>query len=284
MKTPLILTLTFALLTAPSLSAMVDHDSNGLSDVFEFVYFNGLADPLGDGDGDGVSNYEESIWGTDPTNAVSAVTGPVARVVGRTVELSWPMAAYRSYELRASDDLLMWRTVASGSISNYIENLGLGDAPSRRFYRLSVALPESGAGPVLTPTVAGQDLVLSWTVANGEVYELQSSGTLTSWKTVSANVSPPVSVPLSGAGAQAYQYYRLKVEGGGGSTSNGLEPWEEELYVAAFGVLPATRDSDGDGQNDLAEFQQGRQPGKKDHPAVGLVVFTPLEKSDRQTR
>ena len=79
-------------------------------------------------------------------------------------------------------------------------------------------------------------------------------------------------------GVPSFQYYRLKASGGAPSDPNGSEPWEEALYVQTFGVPPSARDSDGDGQTDLAEFQQGLQPGKKDHPAVGLVVFTPLEK------
>jgi hypothetical protein len=48
--------------------------------------------------------------------------------------------------------------------------------------------------------------------------------------------------------------------------------------VQKFGVLPSARDSDGDAVYDLQEFQLGLQPGKKDNPMVGLVVFTPLEK------
>jgi len=94
---------------------------------------------------------------------------------------------------------------------------------------------------------------------------------------VSTGATSPYAVPLSGPGVPAVQYFRLKTTGSPAS-AGGLDPWEEALYVANFGALPATRDSDGDGMNDLAEFQQGLQAGKKDHPAVGLVVFTPLEK------
>jgi hypothetical protein len=74
-------------------------------------------------------------------------------------------------------------------------------------------------------------------------------------------------------------FYRLKITGGSsGIASDGLDAWEEALYVQKFGVRPIARDSDGDGVSDLQEFQLGLQPGKKDNPAVGLVVFTPLEK------
>jgi hypothetical protein len=59
---------------------------------------------------------------------------------------------------------------------------------------------------------------------------------------------------------------------------SGLADREQALYLHKFGVLPINRDSDGDGMNDLQEFQLGLNPAKKDNPAVGLVVFTPLEK------
>jgi hypothetical protein len=64
-----------------------------------------------------------------------------------------------------------------------------------------------------------------------------------------------------------------------------VNTWRSPTTTAGFTVSlplkripPIARDSDGDGMNDLQEFQLGLQPGKKDNPAVGLVVFTPLEK------
>lgn len=186
-----------------SLHAYIDLNNNGLSDVYEFIYFNGPTDPFGDADGDGVSNYDEMVWGTNPTNGNSRITRPIGTLDSGQVSLSWPIAPYRVYTLEASTNMIAWQVVTNGTVSNFSQSIALSN---QRFYRLSVTF---------APAKAGGD---------------------------------------------------------------GLDPWEEALYVATFGVSPASRDSDGDGLNDLAEFLQGNQPGKKDHPAVGLVVFTPLEK------
>ncbi len=49
-----------------------DTDNNGLPDSWERTYFGGLGqDPNADSDGDGVSNLQEYLDGTNPTNAAS---------------------------------------------------------------------------------------------------------------------------------------------------------------------------------------------------------------------
>jgi hypothetical protein len=84
--------------------------------------------------------------------------------------------------------------------------------------------------------------------------------------------------PLGGTNSPS-RFYRLGASVVATYTNGtGLADWELALYVKKFGVQPSARDSDGDGVNDLQEFLLGLQPGKKDNPAVGLVVFTPLEK------
>ena len=90
-------------------------------------------------------------------------------------------------------------------------------------------------------------------------------------------------VALDALGVPGQQFFRLRVTLNEQDTNGGgLSDWEEALYVQKTGVLPSARDSNGDGMNDLQEFQLGLQPSKKDNPMVGLVVFTPLEKIAHQ--
>jgi len=51
--------------------AMVDANGNGLSDVWEQVYGAGGLAPGGDADGDGFSNQQEAVAGTNPFDANS---------------------------------------------------------------------------------------------------------------------------------------------------------------------------------------------------------------------
>ncbi|MDR3377951.1 MAG: Ig-like domain-containing protein [Verrucomicrobiae bacterium] len=79
--------------------APADLGTNGLPAAWKTLY--GITDPDGDADGDGVSNLEEFLAGTNPTNAASVLRlgSPVRDAAGR-VELTWPSVGGTRYRVQ----------------------------------------------------------------------------------------------------------------------------------------------------------------------------------------
>jgi hypothetical protein len=92
----------------------------------------------GDEDGDGQTNADELIAGTDPLNPTSrfAIETILATPTGTT--LTWTRIVGRTYTVEARDDLSsgVWVPIATGlTTGSYTDSAGL---PSKRFYRLVV--------------------------------------------------------------------------------------------------------------------------------------------------
>ena len=205
MKSPR-LALALVLAVVPAGHATVDTDTNGLSDLYEFLYFGGPSDPAGDPDGDGRSTLEEMVWGTDPTRANSVPQGASAQIAGDELLLTWPMAEGKWYRLQTTTDLVAWETAAEGRVGSHQQPLDQdGHGPTIRFWRVQAFL-----------------------------------------------LSPD-------------------------SDGDGIDDWEAAIWKAKYGQEPGRTDLDRDGLPDSQEFLTRHQPLRQDHPAVGLVVFTPLE-------
>lgn len=90
----------------------IDANNNGISDAWEQAYF-GTVSPsrtqFTDTDGDGLSDYDEFLAGTNPTNATSVLkfTTPVSQNTGAT-RFDWPVVKGRSYRVLGSSNLHGW--------------------------------------------------------------------------------------------------------------------------------------------------------------------------------
>src|SRR5262249_16526699 len=86
----------------------VDMNGNGMSDIWEGVYTtnSGPLLPNGDNDGDGASNLQESIAGTNPFDSksnpkISAITNS-----STNVSVTFPCVLGKMYQLQSASALL----------------------------------------------------------------------------------------------------------------------------------------------------------------------------------
>ena len=119
-----------------------DTDGDGLPDDWELAYFGTLErDGSGDFDGDGHTDLQEFLAGTDPTN-----TGSILRVLtitslsGNTTIL-WSATPGRSYQVQFKSNVtdVGWTdvpgvTIATGSIASRLDSLG--GSGGNKFYRV----------------------------------------------------------------------------------------------------------------------------------------------------
>ncbi|HLH54237.1 MAG TPA: S8 family serine peptidase [Verrucomicrobiae bacterium] len=100
----------------------IDANHNGISDAWEKYYLGAVITNRSgsiDSDGDGMTDYQEFIAGTDPTNAASKLVFVGAAVeTNSAVIFQWSAVPGRSYQLVSSTDLATWTPVTSWMLSS----------------------------------------------------------------------------------------------------------------------------------------------------------------------
>lgn len=92
-----------------------DQNLDGLPDDWQALYFGAAPQvwplPTNDSDGDGVSNRDEFLAGTDPSDAADALRVTLGQGFGGSM-VSWNAKVGGTYRVQASEDLAQWRDVA----------------------------------------------------------------------------------------------------------------------------------------------------------------------------
>ncbi|MFC7339467.1 sulfatase-like hydrolase/transferase [Haloferula chungangensis] len=133
-----------------------DNDGDSMPNAYEIA--NGLdpdwpPDATGDLDGDGATNVDEFIAGTNPTDNRDVLRISVFELEGQSVDLSWPSVIGRSYQLVWSSDLKSWSRAATetGTGAEIRVNVELGpiddmdgikDNLDQLFFRVEVSMAE----------------------------------------------------------------------------------------------------------------------------------------------
>jgi uncharacterized protein (DUF1800 family) len=96
----------FVLMTAEGVHAqMIDINTNGMSDVWEYLYAASGLLPTGDADGDGAINRVEAVAGTDPFDANSVPKITVGTYTGTNFMVTIPCALGKQYQLQSTTNI-----------------------------------------------------------------------------------------------------------------------------------------------------------------------------------
>ena len=94
--------------TTASVLVPVDADGNGINDDWEVQYFGQIGiDPNADPDGDGSSNLQEFLAGTNPTDSSSALRITSIVTNGPDIVISFTTCSNKVYDAQYNDDLTL---------------------------------------------------------------------------------------------------------------------------------------------------------------------------------
>jgi uncharacterized protein (DUF1800 family) len=121
---------------------MVDLNGNGISDVWEWIYNANGINPNADADGDGFSNLQEAVAGTNPFDANAYPRIPFAAYSATNFSVTLPCALGKQYQLRSIKALnnTNW-FVETNLVARAGTNLTLSvpTAETMKFYRVAIA-------------------------------------------------------------------------------------------------------------------------------------------------
>jgi hypothetical protein len=194
-----------------------DGNDNEMPDTWELEQF-GVLDPnrhaKTDTDGDGMSDREEFVAGTDPRNPVPAFRLHAQRLAGGGVLLSWPTFPGLSYRVLASSNTQAWSpygplSVATGTNLTFALPVPTNGAP--QLFRVEATGNGTPANLRLAATrLTGGALRLDWATANGRTYRVLAGTMGGGWSPISGWLGTGT-FTVPGSANPPTRFYRLEV-------------------------------------------------------------------------
>jgi uncharacterized protein (DUF1800 family) len=131
----------FAMSLGVAEARIIDLNHNGMSDIWEWMYNAYGVNPSADPDGDGFSNLQESIAGTNPFNSNSFPNIAVMTSTGSNFSVTIPSLLGKQYQLQGTSTVGTNWIVETSVVARSGTNVTL-TAPTNataRFYRIAIS-------------------------------------------------------------------------------------------------------------------------------------------------
>jgi len=214
-------------ITFQGIYSFVDTNGNSIADAWESAFLGNVSafrTSQTDTDGDGMTDLEEFLAGTDPTRPPPAFRLTVTRNSPQSVRLEWPSAPGQQYRVHSSSNLVAWFPFgswieATSAVSRVDVPITTGGLPA--YFKVQVAVATNapiGLPENLRASAQRQpngSIRLAWNSVRGRGYRVEGSSNTLSWSPVSDWIratGPSTSYTVPATAPASPSYFRVEVQ------------------------------------------------------------------------